>query len=40
MLSGEYTYSDYTTSCTTETVVSLIPKITFLGQAKFTHFLR
>ena len=34
------TYSDYTTTCTKETVVSLTPKITFLGQAKFTHFLR
>ena len=31
---------DYTTQCTTQTVVSLTPKITFLGQAKFTHFLR
>ena len=31
--------TNYRTSCSTKTVVSVIPKITFLGQAKFTHYL-
>ena len=33
------TYYHSTPECSTETVVSVIPKITFLGQAKFTHYL-